>query len=356
MDTVRFEFNGGMADNHEMNFYEAGRFQYGAARFIYTLEKFRKEGVIAARLTTKVDTDIRIRAPERGSFIQDVLLLSAPLLAESTIQCSFQALFSYVWGLLLPQSRAADVAVELAKQEVAREKQHTKQEKERTKQMQIMADVAQTSNATSQQALQVLEHAVVKGLTIANEHFRLSKDDIKNLRNEAQAATEREKIIRENQEQLSKIDPQTERRLVGQLRKSIHEMALPLRSSASELTISQTGNSSQGRVAHLNRDTAKSITRESEDGEISLIRGSIKAFDVENGYGKFRYDELKRPISFRVPSASKNVLKDRILDAMKQEDVLIGAYYVRDSFGNPVSLILDNIHDDEALDQMGLTE
>jgi hypothetical protein len=48
-------------------------------------------------------------------------------------------------------------------------------------------------------------------------------------------------------------------------------------------------------------------------------------------------------------------LKDQILDAMKREDVLIRAFFIRDSFNNPVSLLLDDILEDEQLDKMGLT-
>jgi len=96
MQNIRFQFLGGMADNHEMNFYEAGRFQYGAARFIYTLEKFRQEGRIVSRIGEKVKADIRIKAPKEGSFIQDVLIVASPIIADTSIKCSFEALFAYI--------------------------------------------------------------------------------------------------------------------------------------------------------------------------------------------------------------------------------------------------------------------
>jgi hypothetical protein len=54
VETLQFKFEGGMADNHELNFYEAGRFQYGAARFIYTIEKFRQEGKIVSKANDRV--------------------------------------------------------------------------------------------------------------------------------------------------------------------------------------------------------------------------------------------------------------------------------------------------------------
>jgi hypothetical protein len=63
MDTIQFKFEGGMADNHELNFYEASRFQYAAARFIYTLEKFRQEGKIVARLNQR---RIQVTSDARG--------------------------------------------------------------------------------------------------------------------------------------------------------------------------------------------------------------------------------------------------------------------------------------------------
>lgn len=163
----------------------------------------------------------------------------------------------------------------------------------------------------------------------------------------AQAA--REKLIRENAAALSNISPEDERKLAGQLRKTVTDMSLPLRSSADNLNVS---SPKIGRIADLDRESVRAITEVSEDDLPITMRGSIKSYDVESGVGKFRYDEQPHPIPFRVPTASKEPLKGIILDGMKKEDVLITGYFVRDAYKNVISIILDNILEDEAYDQM----
>jgi len=256
---------------------------------------------------------------------------------------------------MLPPSRATDVAVELAKQETLKEEQRTLQESERTEQLRIMASVANNNTATTQQALSILKHAIDNKITIANNDLRLSCDDIQSLHDEAASNLDRELIIKNNQECFSNIPAETERKLTSQLRKSINDLALPLRNSATGLNISQ-GSNFDNKIAFLNKNSAQSIASEIESDEVSTLRGSIKAYDVETGYGKFRYNELPKPITFRVPSASKQNLRSKITQAMDQEDVLITAFMVKDTYGSPTRIILDDILEDEIQDTLGNTE
>jgi hypothetical protein len=340
MEKVTFTFSGGMADNHELNFYEAGRFQYGAARFIYTLEKFRQEGKIVSRLTHKVNADIRVRASQPSSFVQEVILFSAPIVAQCAVSVPFEALFSYVWDLLTPSSstKAQDIAVELAKQEVEREK-------ERTEQMRIMASVAERNGATTDQALTILSKAVDENWTVVADEVRATRDEIKELRNELLSKKQREEMIKEYSSGLRVITPETERRLVGQMRRAVPDMTLPLRSSAQGLAVGDAR--SENSFTQLDRDAAERISRESEDDTPTLLTGTVKMYDVETGYGRFRYDESKKPLSFRVPGGLKSEFRERILEAMIKEEMRASFYILRDVFGNPTSLILNDILDEE---------
>lgn len=348
MESIYFRFSGGMADQNQMNFYEASRFQYGAARFVYTLEKFRLEGNIASRLAGWVDTDIRVSAPAPGSFIQEVLVMAAPIAAEVAMGCSFEALFAYVWDLLLPQSKAKDIALKIAEQERLREEQRTQQEVQRTEQTRLMADVCLASNATTQQVISILGQVVSRNQPVEVDGQTYSNAELKSLLAEAESESERKQLIHANQAVLSQITPEKERRLVGQLRKPINDMCLPLRSSATNLNISQGTSASPRKMVNLTAETVQGIAQQLEDDAPIVIRGSVKAYDRENGTGKFRYDELRVPIPFRIPSASKVELQPKILDAMRMPDVLISVFFIRDSYDNPVSLIIDNILDQEA--------
>jgi hypothetical protein len=346
LEKISFSFTGGIADEHELNFYEAGRFQYGAARFIYTLERFRQEGKVISRLTTKVKADIRVKAPQEGSFLQDVLVVAVPAITECAINTSFESIFAYAWDKLLPKSKGTDVAVEIARKEVEREREQTKQEAEKTKQFQTLESVANAGFATTQQALDIIRTVLENGAPSASGH---TPSELGSFHDELQGQLIREQIVRENATQLARISPETERKLAGQLRRTVQDISLPLRSSASNLNVSAP---SVGKVANLDRETARRITEVEEDILPDVIRGNIKSYDVESGVGKFRYDELQNPLPFRVPSAMKDSLKDRILDSMKKEDVLIRAYFVRDTYNNPTALVLDEILEDEGYDQV----
>ena len=51
LERIRFHFEGGLSDHHHMNFYEAARFQYAAARLTAKLMQFRVHGRFTKRIT-----------------------------------------------------------------------------------------------------------------------------------------------------------------------------------------------------------------------------------------------------------------------------------------------------------------
>jgi hypothetical protein len=344
MQKITFTFSGGMAANHELNFYEAGRFQYGAARFVYTLEKFRQEGRIVSRLTSKVKADIRVRASQPSSFVQEIIIFSAPIVAQCAVSVPFDALFAYIWDLLTPSSskKAHDVAVELAKQQVQLEAEKSEQERQRTEQMRI---VAGSNTASNSQIIAILSDAVQQHRSLIAEELSVTPEEMANLLEEVLAQQQRAELIRRHSDGLQAISPETERRLVGQMRRGVPDMTVPLRSSANVLSVGTPRSANS--YAQLARDAAERISQESEDVTPTMLAGNIKMYDVETGYGRFRYAEVARPLAFRVPGGLKNEFRDRILEAMKEEEVRASFYIIRDMFGNPTGLVLNDILDEE---------
>jgi hypothetical protein len=155
-DLLRFQFEGRLATQNEMNFYEAGRFYYGAARLIYTVEEFRQRGRVLSRITSRVNLDARIRASRPGSFIQDVLLVSAPLIADAAVKVPFEVLFAHFWSLLLPAGRSKQDAIDIGEKFVAVAAEQTNQVAEVRK-------IVESGNATTQQALRILEVVLASG-------------------------------------------------------------------------------------------------------------------------------------------------------------------------------------------------
>ena len=78
----------------------------------------------------------------------------------------------------------------------------------------------------------------------------------------------------------------------------------------------------------------------------STLRGSIIRFDKENGWGKFRNPEFSNPISFVVSAVKRNRLRADVIDAMKEDEVDVVFYHVRDKGAKSRYLIFDNIIDD----------
>lgn len=338
METIQFLFSGGMADGQELNFYEAGRFQYGAARFIYTLEKFRQQGRVAARLSTIVKADIRIRASRPGSFIQDVVILALPTIADCAIKVPLDAMIAYVWDLLLPSTKSQDTAFEMAKIELAREREHTKQ-------FESFRAVVESGNANTQQAMEIIQTLISR----KNEGIPLSEEtsaaNLESIRQDLESKRDRENLIQNNHAEFAKIDFTNQRKLTGQMRNSVRDMTLPLRSSAEILSVGTPVTA--GRYARIDPVSARFITDQVEDAVPTPLRGSVKMYDVETGFGKFRWQEYDKPVTFRVPTGMRIDIRDVILEAMKKEDVFMAFYIVRDSYGAPVYLVLDKIIEDD---------
>jgi len=211
MDKLSFRFHGKLADGHELIFYEMSRFEYGAARFVYTIEKFRQSGTVVKAIRTRVDADIRVRAAKRGSWWQDLLIYALPSIAECAINVSFEAMFAYAMSKIFPESKAKDAAVELADFALKSQIEHTKQ-------IQIIADVTKEGFANSNRAIKILGEVLENYEQFKKAGVRYSEKDIETLLVEEEDSKLRDRLVRQYRSEFRKINPRTERQLVEQLR------------------------------------------------------------------------------------------------------------------------------------------
>lgn len=346
MESIKFHFDGGMANNHELNFYEAGRFQYAAARFVYNLERFRQDRKVVGRLSSKVAADIRIKAPQRGSFLQEILIVTAPAIAECAVQVPVEAMVAYAWNKLFPASSVdKELAIELSRQETERARETTAQAEQHTEQMRLMAEVARNGEATTQQALAILEKALEDNRQITLQQGEISRQALQLAAGRTKAEVERQELINEFRDQFSDIDVVESDRLAGQLRKAVPDIALPLRTSADQLDIA--GGNTQKSFASLDFETGQAIGSQKIDSNRTTRRGRIKSYDREQGTGKFRYDDFAHPLSFRIPTESKLEVAPRVIRAMQMETVLATVQFIRDQFDNPISLLLWDVYPED---------
>ena len=322
-----------MAEQSELNFYEAGRFYYGAARLIYTLEAFRQKQRVVSRITEKVYLDARIRAPAEGSFIQDIIIAAAPAISECAVKVPLDALFSQIWSLLLPSGRSKQEALDIGRTYV----EHA----------QVGADniseirrIVESGNATTQQAPSILQEVVRSRDQNVVRRMPFSPEELTSRGDDLRAELEREKIRLQYTSELSKITLEQERRLSSQVRKSVQEVLIPLRSSARGLDVYIPANDNP--IAVLDENTAKIIGDESIDDDPTVLIVKIKRFDRETGFGLARYDDLKVPVTFRIGQNDAQS-RDEVIAAMREDEVSGSFYIVRDSYGTPKLLILDRL-------------
>lgn len=337
-ELIRVKFDGGLAATGQLHFYEYSRAQYAMARFIATIEHFRRTGRVTERITVASNVDIIVRSPQKGSFIEDLLVPGIQQGMAAAISTPLSSLISYVWQLLAPRSEKTEDAIEqYTKVRLAELKADTKRLQEHTKQMEILERILAGERATSQTALELAEWAL-KSNNMAIGRLGYSRERMLQVRDEIGAEVQREEEFSEHKVPLEEIEESTINKLTSRLRPMVSEMALPLRRSANSMSMSH--GDSKNAYAHLDPDLVNNIQdRETEDVFVEVY-GHVKSYDRDSGVGKVSSDELLRTLNFVVPLRDRRRLRDAVLEAMKKDKVLLICRRVVDRSGLPTSLIL----------------
>lgn len=299
-----FKFEGGDADTHQLNFYDASRFLYGASRFIYHLEYFRESGNIAANVRTR-DIKFLLNAPQKGSFILDVMQTLLEHAKDNAYDVPLSALYVYIWHKLIP----------------------LKSKKESAK---VAKDALDQVDKYAQIALESREREI----ELAERNRELEALDKK-----------RTAIIDPYKKILTSIPEDKINRLVHRIRPAAIDMGKPLYNSAEKLNIQ---NGHQTFVV-LDKFSIEALKGNTVSASLTSLLGDVIQFNKETGWGKFRNIELGK-VSFRVPTELRDIWHDKIIDAMKlKEEVILVFYYVRDSSGYLNHLIFERIHNEKSL-------
>ncbi|MDF1586792.1 DUF7946 domain-containing protein [Marinimicrococcus flavescens] len=331
---ISFTFNGGIASEGQLNFYEAGRFLYGAARLVYTIEAFRQTGRVKERLSGKIPVDIRVGTPTRSCFVQDALLLAAPLITETFFKVPFEVMFARVWSMFGIGSRHDEAIAQAAATELCKQADNVIAATEQTRQLEILAGMHERS---MDRVLGVLSDAVnQRRLPDMEMPLRETRENL-----EARRKTSR--ITAPYEDELSQITPEQERRLTSRLRGPISDLALPLRGSAESLSIGFVAN--DNTCAFLTKDTVNWITNTQLDKIPTPLLVRVKNFDRETGHGKFRYGDNQKALPFRLPSSSKRAVLNNLIDGMKIDKIMVSGYFTRDKSKTPISYVIDDVLD-----------
>lgn len=346
-DMYRFRFDGGLAAGGELNFYELSRSQYAAARLLYTLVRYQESGRVVARLTERTIADIRVRTPDRGSFIYDAFLyLSASgTMAAAAIPVPLSALLAMVLDRVLPNSADYQFIKAEASLELRRlERRRTELSRKERRRLELVREIQQDKEVSKEDLIELATELKEEYQLLPDaaqekiQTFELAESDLRD-------EVAREEIMRPYEVSLGRIDGEDRRRLFSRSRPLIAEVGLPLRTSAKELDVSV--GLAPKRIGWLNSERAAEIAETEPDEALDELRGQVIQYNRVTGYGKFRLEddetalnEYGKEVSFRILKPMQSNINNVVIDAMKEKSV-IGEFMVnRDKEGRPKSMLL----------------
>lgn len=322
LEKIRFHFEGSLSSEHRLNFYEAARFQYAAARLTTKLVQFQHRGSFSKRITDKTNTGGALLVPHQdGSFDISILVPFAMAAAESFVTMPVGYLMSYIFERVLGKTSDSEVVEALNAQANIAEQ---------------FGKINENDTATLQQALHIIEQQ--------QQQLSDSHEDTKKFLERRIAELERERLLGSTEEEIKKIDGSRQEKLLSMAAPLVGEMATALRKSADTLEIfDETNELSPRRFLFLDREMAEDVIISKVDDQITAIRVDIIQYNKETGWGKIRLASSLELIPFNVPTDLKSELRARIMEEMNKTQTFVQVYYVRDRSNEPKRLILVGI-------------
>lgn len=336
-EEIALRFDGGVASSGKLHFYEYTRSQYATARFLSTIEHFRRTGTVSRRITNASYVEILVSTPQQGSFLE-VLFVKAQETAAVAVLTPLSSLISLVWETMLPRSQRVDqTVVALAELQLA-------QERERTLQLSEVRKIVETGNATTQQALNIIS-AALKSNNQAIADLGLDQHKLTEIQFEIQQEENRQDLIASSRRALEGVPAQNLARLTSRLRPMLPDMALPLKRSASSLSI-EAGEDRKPLIL-LNPRNVQELTEKRLDEKLEHYVVHVKSYDRDRGVGKVTSKIFDRNLNFIVAPSDQDRLKPLILDAMERDTVLFHCNAFRDKSNQITSLFLRDISDSD---------
>lgn len=353
-DQYRFRFDGGLATNGEMNFYELSRSQYAAARLLYTLARYQETGRVVARLDERTIADIRVRAPGRGSYYYHAFVFVAAEASKIAVGIPLKALFTMVWDRVLSSASdyinlKAEGTLELKRIEQRAARGLSKED---TKRMEILREIQHDKEVTKREIVEL-----ARDLMSVNElrpdapperiqSFKAIADDL-------ELEIRRENLMKPHAQALAAISDDDKRKLFSKSRPLIAEIGLPLRSQSADIFDMAVGRKHEV-IGTMDAEKVAEIAETEQDEVMDQLMGQVIQYNRETGWGRFKLgedesaaNEYGRDISFRVLKPMQINMNSTIIDAMKEEAVVGEFMVTRDKEGKPKSLLLISLSERE---------
>jgi hypothetical protein len=320
-ETVSFTFDGKIAAQHQMDFYEAARFQYSASRLLVKLDNFRATGEFPKKITYKNTPDIKILPARAGSFGLDIIGPALATLGPMFIEVPIGALFSYVVDRIFKPADDEAIRAALAtNREIVDVFDRT---------------IARHDN-TINRTLELLANRIDRGDELT--------DEIRSLYERLIADENRREQLQEFRPEFRRINEEQNADLITMSAPLLKEMNVPLRRSARSVTVRTTLAGRPRNILRASKEMADAVDLAIVDRHISTIDINIVQFNKHNGWGKFENIEWEGTPSFQIPGDMIDDMKQTVLNAMNQDLVEVDCYFVRSPAGIPQRVIIFDIN------------
>jgi hypothetical protein len=332
-ENLDFSFRGKLADNHTLDFYEAGRFQYGASRLMVKLDQFRRTGTFSRRITYDNNTRILLDTHEDGSFLISTVVPFLQAGGDEFIKAGLGALLSHVTDRVLTKSDSESIKIALENDRKA---------------LEIFEGQIQGQQDQNLKMLQMLQGRLENGDKLVSETYSLYERLL--------AEKERARTLEEERSALRKISPEQDAKLISMATPLLKDMGVSLRNSASTLTIYNNDNENKTPFVFLDKKMASEIESSIAVEKPVLILVRIIQFNIENGWGKLRTKEHEGLLSFNVPSDRKGDVQTELIEAMNRAgnylDTYVECLFVKSTAGLLQRMIILNVRDLDILEGM----
>lgn len=324
LEKIRFHFDGALSKEHHLNFYEAARFQYAAARLTTKLIQFQHHGRFTRRITDKTNTNALLATHRDGSFDISILVPFAMVAAETFVTVPISTLMSYVFERILGKTDNKNVVDALNAQSAIAEQ---------------FGKISDNDSAAVQRALEIIERQQDNLRDVNDQNTKFLERRI--------AELERERSLGSQEDQIKRIDGARQEKLLAMAAPLVAEMATALRRSADTLEIyDETSDETSRRFLYLDQEMAEEVIVSKVDDEMTSIRVDIVQYNKETGYGKLRLTTSHDLITFNVPTDVKERLRGKIMQEMNKTQTFVQVYFVRDRTREPKRMILVGIIDE----------
>jgi hypothetical protein len=311
-ESLTFHFEGRLADQHKMNFYESARFQYAAARLLVKLAQFRSSGKFQQKISNKSNFDVRLTSQSDGSFNINVEDPGQDTPSEQFMNISLGDLVAYVSERVI-----------------------SKLDEDSLK----STGAAKQGGAGGKSEIETLSENIIAKTTTVEKLPKANRDLVKR----RVAEISRENRLNDSAKSIIKIDFARSQKLIAMSAPLISEMATALRRSADTLEVSSSISGKSKEILFLDQSMASEIETSLVDDEITTLLCDVIQFNKDNGWGKVKFENGSVIASFNIPYDILPRIKQRLIDTMKKDQVNLQTYFVRDMAGEVIRLIVVGI-------------